>query len=320
MPSRAIRLGVVVQRSIAAIALRAAIWLTHEEINLAAAEFEALLLYMRGRCYEIRVKTTAQFCAGSPEDFVLVDEKTVRRDAMRFFRAAQKRNGGKGGKDAEIRGLMRGLYEAIIPSAALGEDGEPEKGTAQASCAFIRNLTLAGSEGNMNCVPIAQAVPAWLTDYRAWCERTKTAKTAKTAKKKEKKKKKRTTAEKPAAPAAPTAPTIAPAIPQSIQTDATAWLATSQCRDVHMKLSGACPEWIKLVKGKAKPETWIPHHAKWHKKQVKRAVTAAIIARLLDLGLLPLLDRDRISRQLQPDGLSGWALIAFKGACAHLLG
>lgn len=319
MAARAFRLGVVVPRSNATRGTRAALWASHENFNLAGREIADALILMRGRSYEIRVKTTKQFCSGSPEDFRLIEADVVQRDALRLCRAAQKRNGVAGsdkGSDKELLSLVQSLYGYIIPSSRLDEDGNPLKGTAQTSCAFAGPLMLPASSGITNCVPIAKAVPIWLTAYHAW--RDSLAKKAAAAKKKKKKATKKKARAKKKVTKKATKKAKTPPIPQAIQTAAQAWLSTDQCRLVHMKLSGARPKWIGEVGAGA--SAWIPRHVKWHAKQVAQATgPAVVIARLTDLGVLPLLDRGLISRQLKPSGLSPWDKMAFKAVCGHLL-
>ena len=60
MPTRAIKLKLVVRRTKAESKLRQTIWTTHAEVNAAARYYESRLLLMRGQSFETREETITE--------------------------------------------------------------------------------------------------------------------------------------------------------------------------------------------------------------------------------------------------------------------
>lgn len=123
MPTRTINLKMVLGRKEDTAELRRALWTTHEQVNLAVAGVERVLLLCRGRSYWTLDHR------GEP---VHVPESQVAEDALAMAREAQRRNGSPGiGDDGEILNALRYLYEQIVPSCLLDDNGKPLKGDAQ---------------------------------------------------------------------------------------------------------------------------------------------------------------------------------------------
>ena len=122
MPTRAIKLKLVVPRSKTESKLRQTIWTTHAEVNAAARYYESRLLMMRGQSYESREEK--------------VSEEDVKSELLQMARNAQQQNLGRNqGCDDEVADLLRRLYEAIVPASV------DKEGNAQQAGAFVSPLT-----------------------------------------------------------------------------------------------------------------------------------------------------------------------------------
>lgn len=147
MPTRSIKLKLIVPRAPAQSTVRYALWTTHCAINAAVAYYEEQLLLMRGADYITQ------------ERFFLGEE--VRESLLQRARAAQKRNAHRGeATDNDICQLLRQLYERIVPSAV------EERGSAQNANAFLSCLTDSKSAGFMSIFDKVGVVPSWVDGVR----------------------------------------------------------------------------------------------------------------------------------------------------------
>lgn len=307
MTFRCAHLGIVVPRSNETEVVRRSIWRTHAAHNLASWEFDQLLLLMRGEPYDMAVEKPPkpprkgkkrlrawekrhQLTKSEGEDTVHYPRDRVRRDALLMAREAQRRNGGSGGDDEEVLSLLRVLYEAMVPSSV-----DPGKGEGEAqklATAYVGNLCVQGSRGNLDCARLAAVVPTWLVRYREWAKK---AKEEKKAKKK---------------------------IPSSILSEATSWLESEECRSVHWVNVGRTPTWKKkIVKDEEPASEWIPLFDSWLEKQADKAGSVApAILRLDEIGVLPLMDGGPVYRLLhgRGGGKSVWDLGALKDSLSSL--
>jgi hypothetical protein len=127
------------------------LWQTHKVINEAVAKLEYVLLLCRGRQYY-------------NSDEQLVTEDNVKKEAIEYFRSVQKQNAGKCvGTDQEILDKAKLLYEAIVPSVCLDDNGKPLDGDAQAAGGFAGPLMDRESSGFQNIFDkILSPAPAWI--------------------------------------------------------------------------------------------------------------------------------------------------------------
>src|SRR5689334_4176013 len=144
VPTRSVKLKLVVPRKSDGLPEARALWATHRAVNEAVAHYEGHLLLMRGEAYGTQQGTI-------PRD-------RIQAACLEVARAAQRRNGrDTPGTDADIIGLLRRLYEAIVPSV-LGESG-----TAQAANAFLGPLTDPDSGGFLEVFgKLSRPRPQWV--------------------------------------------------------------------------------------------------------------------------------------------------------------
>lgn len=153
MPVRTINLKLALGRSAANSEIREAIWTTHEAVNRGVARITDLLLLFRGQEYWTRDPEGGE---------TIVTESEVRAKALSLARAAQEANGVSGMTDEEVVRLLRRLYEDIVPSCTLGENGEPMEGDAQAANRWVSPLMDANSSGNLSVFDkILEPKPTW---------------------------------------------------------------------------------------------------------------------------------------------------------------
>ena len=128
MPTRSIKVKLIVSRKDDGQPLRRALWTTHEAVNAATRYYEERLLLMRGEAYRL----------GDEE----ITQASVVDSLNDLIKQAVSRNGGTpadNNKDAVT--LLRQLYEYIVPSSI------EKDGTAQAANAYIGPLTDPESKG-----------------------------------------------------------------------------------------------------------------------------------------------------------------------------
>lgn len=151
MPTRSIKLKLIVPRGPEARHARQALWTTHREINHAVHYYEQMLLTMRGEAYTL-------------PNGEIVTEETVKGHLQNLIREAYARNGRVDElSDEDIiaaQTSLRALYEAIIPSS-IGE-----KGNAQNANAFLSPLTDNASQGLLAVFDKIVSPPPWLDGVR----------------------------------------------------------------------------------------------------------------------------------------------------------
>jgi hypothetical protein len=152
MPTRAIKLKLIVPRGLEQRALAQTLWHTHATVNAAVHAYESALLLLRGRKY-----TT-----GAGDE---IGEAQVQGDLEAFVVAAQQRNGAaergiQPGLTEQIAADLRALYEAMVPSS-IGQEG-----SAQACGAFVGPLLDAQSEGFESVFSKLEDLPNWLEGVR----------------------------------------------------------------------------------------------------------------------------------------------------------
>ncbi|WP_058556013.1 hypothetical protein [Thiohalocapsa sp. ML1] len=122
MPTRAIKLKLIVPRGLEQRALAQTLWHTHATVNAAVHAYESALLLMRGTGYT----TGADDVIGAAQ---------VQGDLEALVVAAQQRNGGaergiQPGLTEQIAADLRALYEAMVPSS-IGQEGSAQEKRGQ---------------------------------------------------------------------------------------------------------------------------------------------------------------------------------------------
>ncbi len=151
MPTRSIKVKLVVPRNQSERHIREDIWTTHQVINQAVRYYEKMLLIMRGQHYAI---------AEGQE----VSQDVVQQQLDNLIQEARRRN--KQSKswtkidNDKAKGLLRDLYTAIVPSC-IGE-----KGSAQNANGFIGPLTDRESLGYLSVFDKIRVPPDWLDRAR----------------------------------------------------------------------------------------------------------------------------------------------------------
>lgn len=155
MATRSINLKMILPRGEAGRPLRESIWLTHQAVNEAVAELERILLLCRGRGY----------ATGEDE---LVSAEQVQGEALGWAREVQRTNSKPDtDDDATVLSALTSLYEALIPSVLLDENGKPLEGDAQAAGAFASPIMDAESSGFLcNFDKILEPPPVWVQQMR----------------------------------------------------------------------------------------------------------------------------------------------------------
>jgi hypothetical protein len=145
MPTRSIKVKLIVSRRDGGQPLRRALWSTHEAVNAATRYYEERLLLMRGEAYRL----------GEEE----ITQSSVMDSLTELIKQAVLRNGGTPGDDNEDAvTLLRQLYEHIVPSSI------EKDGTAQAAAAYIGPLTDPASQGFWGVYDkLARQKPNWVT-------------------------------------------------------------------------------------------------------------------------------------------------------------
>ena len=151
MPVRSIKLKMLLDRGAEGDLSRQQLWSTHETINTAVRQVEHCLLLMRGERYRT-------------DDDVFEEQPQVREKALHLARETQKRNKKTNkGSDRKLLTSMRQLYEALVPSCRLDDNGKPREGDAQASREFAGPLMTSGSKGLQDIFEkIVDPWPAWV--------------------------------------------------------------------------------------------------------------------------------------------------------------
>ncbi len=151
MPTRCIRLKLILDRSNSGQQLRQNVWMTHNAINQAVAAIENVLLLCRGAGY-----------LNSEDE--LIDAQHVQAQALLYARARQRTNGKPNvGTDGEVLAGLRALYEGLVPSVCLDPKGNPLKGNAQAANEFAGPLMDAQSVGFYAIFDkILDPAPSWI--------------------------------------------------------------------------------------------------------------------------------------------------------------
>ncbi len=155
MPTRTINLKLVLGKSESTLALRRALWTTHAELNVAVQQIERMLLL----CRQDQYWTTD---GGDEPAHVAADKCTA--EALSMGRAAQKQNGSEGkGTDREVLKALRVLYEKLVPSCLVDENGSPLTGDAQASGAWVSPMMDPESEGGLSVyAKVLDPPPKWV--------------------------------------------------------------------------------------------------------------------------------------------------------------
>jgi len=149
MVVRSINLKMVLPRGEDGKRLRRSLWLTHSVVNQAVVEIENRLLLCRGQSYSTE--------SGA------VPAEDVAKAALAMARQVQSASGKVVvGSDEEVLAALRQLYEAIVPSVVLDEEGRPQRGSAQAAGGFASPMMDATSEGFLSVFEkILEPPPAW---------------------------------------------------------------------------------------------------------------------------------------------------------------
>jgi hypothetical protein len=147
MPTRTIKLKMILPQSERGRGARLDLWTTHTVVNEAVKRIENVLLFCRGNSY---VDTEGNMHCR--------DE--VRSQAIRYARDIQRENGHPDeGDDDRILVLLRCLYEKIIPSSV-----KPKTGDAQHARGFVRPLMSPASKGGCHqAASILDPLPEWVT-------------------------------------------------------------------------------------------------------------------------------------------------------------
>lgn len=160
MPTRTINLRMQLGKQNEGLAARCALWRTHEVINRSVAEIEALLLLCRGDAYWYLDDEDKEVQRGA---------EAVRKAALAMARRTQRRNGKDGaGTDEQVLGLLRRLYETLVPSCLLDEKDNPVKGDAQSANALVSPLMDPDSKGGLSVFDkVLAKLPEWVPDMAA---------------------------------------------------------------------------------------------------------------------------------------------------------
>ncbi len=155
MPTRTINLKMVLGRKEERAEIRRALWTTHLLVNQAVAAIERTLLLCRGSSYWTR---------NEDEEEVQVPESQVVGDALKMARDAQRSNGKENlGTDEEVLNALRSLYEQLVPSCVLDDNGAPQEGNAQASNAWVSPLMDPESQGGLSVYDkVLDPPPNWI--------------------------------------------------------------------------------------------------------------------------------------------------------------
>ena len=156
MAVRSVNLKIFLGRSEEGRELRQSVWLTHQTVNEAVAELERVLLLCRGQAY----------ATGEDE---LISAEHVQREALQWARQIQQANGEPNAEDdADVLEGLRALYEALVPSVLLDENGNPLKGTAQATRELAGPMMDPESEGLKDTEKkIVDPLPGWMKRMEA---------------------------------------------------------------------------------------------------------------------------------------------------------
>ena len=149
MPTRSIKLKLVVPRHKNQGELAQGLWATHRVINEAVRHYEQALLDMRASEY-----LTA-------EGAIIIEE--ARRRALALINEARVRNCSRITApltDDESVSLLKDLYSKIVPSFVGNE------GTAQAANAFLSPLVDSQSQGFLEIFDKLDATPSWSDGVR----------------------------------------------------------------------------------------------------------------------------------------------------------
>lgn len=147
MPTRSVKLKLIVPRGDQKLEVARSLWDTHDAINQAVRYYEEKLLLMRGQRY---------FASGE-----WVEEDAVRQGLIKLVKEAQSRNTILAPiADTDAVELLRRLYEAIAPSA-IGE-----KGNAQNANRYLGPLTDRDSRGELDVFDKIDNLPDWIGAVR----------------------------------------------------------------------------------------------------------------------------------------------------------
>src|SRR5690606_23777738 len=120
MPVRTVKLKLVLGKSAAIAPIRQALWTTHCEVNRGVARITETLLLCRGESYWTRDANGSE---------VVVSRAEVRKNALAMARDAQRKNANTSSRDTltddEVLSALRRLYEDIVPSCCLDDNGKP---------------------------------------------------------------------------------------------------------------------------------------------------------------------------------------------------
>jgi hypothetical protein len=150
MPTRTIKLKMILPRSQQGRPVRCDLWTTHSTVNEAVKRIENVLLLCRGNAYmdtEGNVHSRNEVCS----------------QATRCARDIQRENGHpREGDDDQILLLLRRLYERIVQSSVT-----PGTGNAQQSRGFVSPLMDPKSEGGRYAAKkVLETLPTWVEMMR----------------------------------------------------------------------------------------------------------------------------------------------------------
>lgn len=147
MPTRSVKLKLIIPRKADCLDIARGLWTTHAAVNQAARYYEEQLLLMRGQGYR-----TAD---------AWVSEEDIRLQLIDGIHKARKENGGGVPiTDEEAADLLHSLYGAIVPSAV------GEQGTAQNANRYLGPLTDKDSRGELDIFEKIDRLPEWLQSVR----------------------------------------------------------------------------------------------------------------------------------------------------------
>jgi hypothetical protein len=146
MPTRTIKLKMILPRGERGRATRLDLWTTHALVNGAVKRIEDVLLLCRGRPY--------RDTQGN-----LHSQDEVRAQTVEYARNVQRGNSDPGeGDDDQIVALLRRLYESIVTSSVSSGTGN-----AQQARGFVGPLMSATSQGGKYAAKkVLETLPGWV--------------------------------------------------------------------------------------------------------------------------------------------------------------
>lgn len=317
MPIRSYKLKLTIDQRERAKQLREAMWNTHCVLNTAIAEFERLLLLLRGQAYDRSTKDGVES----------VSAETVRAEMLELARASQRANGAtdQPGSDDEVLGSLCELFQHMAKDknaalAFLSALYDPDCTTGEMAFNFVNDppwmAPLRAAEApfltaNQEPAQTARQTKKAEKLQAVTAGRTKAAKAAHGAKAAKQSKKQREEARQAAMLTAA----------QSMLAEATAWVTANPWVS---RTGGAHAFWYRTYMKDSQNARWMVLFADYitTARQKTTEGWVALLRRLkLDLKVLPLQLRPPIASKLRTrlGVLSGWDRMAFGKAAEHIL-